>query len=224
MAYNPPPNGPPPYYGYPPPPSVAPGSFAYIPAPALVPPQGPPQTFVTNFIYPPQPTPTPVQVVENAEPPVMGELIDWVPSTPATAQSLYGRALEAGREGWDSSPLWIIRAYHKGDLVPGKLAIKHRAAFIPFSRRELPVHNFEVLCAPSNMVQWISANNGEVPPSAIIAGNTHTAEPLYIGRVYHKGSITPGKVHPSHGCCYVSYGGTEVQYKQYEVLARRDNW
>lgn len=67
---DPPPSGPPPYYGYPPPPSVlpAPGSFAYVPAPVMMPtyPQEQPQpTYVTNFIYPPQPIPEPVQVVER---------------------------------------------------------------------------------------------------------------------------------------------------------------
>ena len=67
-----------------------------------------------------------------------------MPTTPATAASLYGRAYIGGREGWDNSPLWIIRAHHNGNLVPGKLAIKHKAAYVPFAGKEVPVHNIEV--------------------------------------------------------------------------------
>lgn len=40
----------------------------------------------------------------------------------------------------------------------------------------------------------MTASNGQVPPGAIPAGNTHNAEPLYIARVRHMRSITPGKV------------------------------
>ncbi|XP_050349432.1 uncharacterized protein LOC126772867 [Nymphalis io] len=226
MSYNPPPSGPPPYYGYPPPPSAAPGSFTYVPAPVMMPVYPPHHeistqpAYVTNYIYPPQPAPEPVQVVENVEPPA--ELIDWVPATPATAQTLYGKAYVAGREGWDGSPLWAIRAHHNGNLVPGKLAIKHKAAYIPFAGKEIPVHNFEVLCAPSYAVHWVPGNQGQVPPNAIIAGNTHTAEPLYLGRARHRGSLSPGKIHASHGCCYISFSGSEVSYKQYEVLCRTE--
>ncbi|XP_069357278.1 lysosomal proton-coupled steroid conjugate and bile acid symporter SLC46A3-like isoform X2 [Maniola hyperantus] len=221
---DPPPSGPPPYYGYPPPPSQAPGAFAYVPTPVMMPVLPPPEghpsqpTYVTNYIYPPQPIPDPVIVVEQPEYPP--ELIDWVPTTPGEAHTLYGRAYPAGKEGWDGSPLWVIRSYHNGGLVPGKLAVKHRAAYIPFAGREIPVHNFEVLCAPQHAVKWVPASNGQVPPEAIIAGNTINAEPLYVGRVRHRGSLTPGKVQPSHEVCYISFGGSEVPLRQYEILCR----
>ncbi|XP_041968107.1 uncharacterized protein LOC121725282 [Aricia agestis] len=215
-----------PYYGYPPP-SMPPG-YTYVPTPVMMPAYPPPPndinnqpTYVTNHIYHPpvqvsEVEPTPVMVVENSP----QEVIDWAPATTSTANSLMTQAYYAGREGWDGSPLWVIRAHHNGNLVPGKLAIHHKAAYIPFAGLEVPVHNFEVLCAQQNAVQWIPANNGSVPPQAIIAGNTHSAEPLYIGRVRHRGSLTPGKVHPSHNCCYISFGGSETSYRQYEVLCR----
>lgn len=28
------------------------------------------------------------------------------------------------------------------------------------------------------------------------------------------------QVHPSHGCSYISFGGSEIPYKHYEVLCR----
>ncbi|OWR48839.1 uncharacterized protein LOC116768990 [Danaus plexippus] len=221
MAYHPP-SGPPPYYGYPPPPSTAPGAFTYVPAPVMMPmyPESNNPTYVTNYIYPPQPAPEPPIVIDNIE----SDVIDWVPSTPHEAHSLYGRAFLAGREGWDNSPLWAIRAHYNGNLVPGKLAIKHRAAYIPFGGREVPVHNFEVLCAPQIAVKWVPMSHGQVPSGGIIAGNTQDAEPLYLARVRHKGSLTPGKVQPSNSCCSISYGGVEISFAQYEVLCYEEGY
>ncbi|CAG4945288.1 unnamed protein product [Colias eurytheme] len=216
MSHYPPHGGPPPYVGYPPPPGVA-----YVPAPVMMPVYPPPA-----FPYPPAypqpqpqpPQPDPVQVVDNVPPPPVEPEIDWVSTTTHAAESLTNRVFVTGREGWDGSPLWTIRAHHNGNLVPGKLAVVHRAAYIPFAGREIRVHDFEVLVANPNKVRWIPASNGQVPSGAITGGNTHTGEPLYIARVRHRGSITPGKVHPSHGCAYISFDGSEINYKNYEVL------
>ncbi|CAH0583071.1 unnamed protein product [Chrysodeixis includens] len=225
-----PPNGPPPpYYGYP----VAgsnpahPGGYTYVPAPVMMPvyhhpppPQPPPEptpqpTYVTNYIYQQQPAPPP-----PPQPIYVEELIDWVPATPTDVSALSHRAYIAGKEGWDGSPLCVIRAHHSGEFIPGKLAIKHRSAYVPHAGREVPVHNFEVLCCPSHAVRWLPSSNGQVPVGAIAAGNTHHGEPLYVARVKHMRSITPGKVHPSHGCAYISFGGSEITYKHYEVLCK----
>ncbi|XP_047026048.1 uncharacterized protein LOC124634494 isoform X3 [Helicoverpa zea] len=222
MSHNPPYGPPPPYYtgqGHPPPPP--PGGFAYVPAPVMMPvyqpppPPPPPEvtappTFVTNYIYQQPPQPQPV-IVED---------IEWVPATTGDVGSLSHKAFVAGREAWDGSPLCVIRAHHSGEFLPGKLAIKHRAAYVPYGGREVPVHNFEVLCVPSHAVRWLHSSNGQVPVGAIAAGNTHSGEPLYIGRVRHMQSLTPGKVHPSHGCCYISFAGSEHTHKTYEVLCR----
>ncbi|XP_048006920.1 uncharacterized protein LOC125242230 [Leguminivora glycinivorella] len=221
MSHNPwphgPPHPPPPYhpgYSYPPPP----GGYAYVPTPVMMPVPAMP-------VYPvvqPQPTPHPAppSYVPPPHPQPYADPIDWVPATGFSAPGLVERAFVAGKEAWDGSPLCVIRAHHSGELVPGKLAIKHRSAYIPHGGKEVPVHNFEVLCVPEHMVHWVTASHGSVPPDAIIAGNTHNAEPLYICRVKHMRSVTPGKVHPSHGCAYISFGGSEHSYKHYEVLCK----
>uniref|UniRef100_A0A1E1WD90 Uncharacterized protein n=2 Tax=Pectinophora gossypiella TaxID=13191 RepID=A0A1E1WD90_PECGO len=151
--------GPPPPFGsHPPPPA-----YGYVPAAVAMPvypphladyphPSPQPQpTYITNHYYPNNnPPPEPVHVVENAMPPPpqyqpVQDYIDWIPSTPNTAAPLTHKAVVAGKEpGWDSSPLWVIRAHHGGDLVPGKLAIRDRRAYIPIAGQEIPVHNFEV--------------------------------------------------------------------------------
>lgn len=65
---------------------------------------------------------------------------------------------------------------------------------------------------------WVSSNSGNVPENAVMSGSTSEGEPLYIGRAFYEGSLTPGKVHQSHGCLYLPYNGSEQSSQLYEVL------
>lgn len=65
---------------------------------------------------------------------------------------------------------------------------------------------------------WVHSGNGHVPNGAVLCGNTVSGEPLYIGRTHHEGSLTPGKIHRSHGCLYIPFGGAEQSFLNYEVL------
>lgn len=233
--WHPPPPHPPPH-GYPPPPDggavTAPAPYPYyvpgtmmIPVPTMMQPHHPPPpqpenqpTYITNYIYhssseAPQ-TSNQVQVVETA-----GDF-EWIPTTASMANTLTGRAVVGGHEGWDGSPLWVIRAWHAGDLIPGKLSIRHSSASIMFDGKEVPVQNIEVLCARPESLRWVPASNGSVPPGAIPGGRTESGETLYVGRARYQLSITPGKVHPSHHSCYIGFAGAEVAHKMYDVLCR----
>ncbi|XP_065216224.1 natterin-4-like isoform X2 [Planococcus citri] len=126
-------------------------------------------------------------------------------------------AVLAGRD-IDGAPLYVGRAFHEGDLVPCKIAPHHGAAYIPFAGGETTKHEYEVLCSAN--VAWQFARNGEVPHNAIVAGTTREGEKLYIGRIMHEGSLTPGKIHPSHGCLYIPFGGQEVRHHEYEVAVQ----
>lgn len=53
-----------------------------------------------------------------------------------------------------------------------------------------------MLLAAPHMLRWLPSSHGQVPVGAIPAGNTHNGEPLYIARVKHLRSLTPGKVSP----------------------------
>lgn len=75
--------------------------------------------------------------------PIFSE-IEWIPTTPQQAVGLSDRAVVGGFEGHDGSPLWVIRARHEGDLLPGKLAIKHHAAYVPWGGQEHAVPQIEV--------------------------------------------------------------------------------
>lgn len=75
---------------------------------------------------------------------LISDPIDWIPASSLNARSLEYKAFVGGKEGWDGSPLWVIRARHNNEYVPGKLAIKHRSAYIPYGGQEVQVQNFEV--------------------------------------------------------------------------------
>lgn len=231
-GHYPPPYHPPPphHHSYPPPPdggqvtAQPPAPYPYfvpgtmmIPVPmAPAPPPAQPEsqpTYVTNYIYHGESS-NQISVVESS-----GEF-DWVPTTATNAHTLTGRAVVGGHEGWDGSPLWVIRAWHCGDLIPGKLSIRHNSASIMHDGKEVPVQNIDVLCSMPENLRWIPASNGNVPPGAIPGGRTASGETLYVGRARYQLSITPGKIHPSHNACYIGFGGAEVAHKMYDVLCR----
>lgn len=226
---------PPPNHQHPPPPdygqTTAPPYPYYVPGAVMIPvpiapvapitttPSEPSQpTYITNYIYHGESsTSTPSDQVSIAE--TSGDY-DWVPITATTANTLTGRAVVGGHEGWDGSPLWVIRSWHNGELIPGKLSIRHNSASIVYDGKEIGVQNIEVLCAKPETLRWVPASNGNVPPSAIPGGRTASGETLYVGRARYQLSVTPGKVHPSHNSCYIAFAGTEVAHKMYDVLCR----
>nr|XP_018914912.1 PREDICTED: uncharacterized protein LOC109042558 [Bemisia tabaci] len=124
-------------------------------------------------------------------------------------------AVHAGRDK-DGAPIYAGRAYHEGALLPAKVVASHRDAYVCWDGAEIPKSEFEVLCGPP--VAWQIASRGAVPPHAIPVGQTPEGEQLYIGRTFHDGSMTPGKIHPSHGVLYIPYGGEEVSKEEYEVM------
>lgn len=116
----------------------------------------------------------------------------------------------------DGSPIFVGRAYHEGDTIPAKVIPSKNAAYIPYNGQEVLKHQFEVLC--NGNVNWIPSGHGQVPHNAVPGGHTASGEPLYIGRVFHMGSMTPGKIHPSHRNLYIPFGGQEMAFSNYEVL------
>lgn len=68
--------------------------------------------------------------------------------------------------------------------------------------------------------EWHYAHDGQVPYNAVEGGNDVNGEPIYVGRAHESGDVIPGKIVPSHGCCYVPYGGREISHDSYEYLVR----
>uniref|UniRef100_A0A0A9YG15 Natterin-3 n=1 Tax=Lygus hesperus TaxID=30085 RepID=A0A0A9YG15_LYGHE len=114
-------------------------------------------------------------------------------------------------------PIFVGRAWHHGDLLPAKVTPAHRCAFVTYGGRQKEEHHYEVLV--SDHVAWRPCRGGgSIPPEAIRVGHTRDGEPLYMGRTMHHGTLTPGKVHPSHGCLYIAWDGYEIKYYDYEIM------
>jgi len=142
--------------------------------------------------------------------------LQWVPKSGGDYPKTGGvhAGIDSGNE------LYVARANHEGAIVPGKLHVTHKSVYIPYNMAEVPVSNYEVLTAPVGSLSWVDSAAGGVPPNAVVGGKEKNGETLYIGRVVHAGTVTVGKVHPSHGVCYFAYGGKELNSKQYEVLVK----
>ncbi|XP_034234203.1 natterin-4-like isoform X2 [Thrips palmi] len=125
------------------------------------------------------------------------------------------QAVDAGNDV-NGERLYVCRAFHEGDTIPGKLVASHRGAYVSRDGKEHKKDYYEVLVG--GRVSWVRGSNGQVPANALVAGRTVQGENLYVGRFRHAGTMTPGKVHVSHRCCYIPYGGNEVSATSYEVL------
>jgi hypothetical protein len=123
---------------------------------------------------------------------------------------------EAIQGGMDGEPLYIGRAKHEGALIPGKVVPSHGVCYVAWGGAEHPISEYEVLCGASGT--WIQCSGSDIPGLAFAAGETEDGEPLFIGRAHHEGTITVGKIQPSHGSCYIPFGGQEVAFTDYEVF------
>ncbi|XP_034108485.2 uncharacterized protein LOC127564999, partial [Drosophila albomicans] len=121
--------------------------------------------------------------------------------------------------GYDSNrdPIYVARASHNGEMLPAKFIPNKKQAYVSWGGEEINKHDFEILTGQGH--SWVPTRGGKVPPGALRAGQTSDGETLYVGRAFFAGSLTPGKVHPSHGCLYIPYGGAEKRLEDYEVLA-----
>ena len=130
-------------------------------------------------------------------------------------------AVHGGHVG-SGEVLFVGRANHLGNLLPGKVHPSHKCCYIAYGGKEHKHSNYEVLINPSNQerLKWVPAQEGSVPTGAIAAGSTggRDGETIFVGRTTHSGDCLPGKVHPSHHCVYVSWGGSEHAHRQYDVL------
>ncbi|XP_023024558.2 uncharacterized protein [Leptinotarsa decemlineata] len=134
----------------------------------------------------------------------------------------YGRIPSTALPGGvdvDGEEIFVGRAFHEGDWLPAKVIPGKRIAYVCYNGAEVGVERFQVLC--EQRFEWIPTSGGDIPEGAVEGGKTSDGEPLYIGRAYHEGSHTVGKVHPSHGCCYIPFNGGEHAHQQYETLVLR---
>ncbi|XP_023036986.1 uncharacterized protein LOC111519609 [Drosophila willistoni] len=137
----------------------------------------------------------------------------WVSSS--VNSSVPDNAVRGGFDN-DGTPIYVGRCSYKGNQLPVKVIPSKRAASISLNGKVHKITKYELLVG--NSFAWAPCDNGRIPSKAVTTGNTRDGEPLYIGRGFHANSLIVGKVHPSHGCLYVPYGGNEIRLSSYEVL------
>ncbi|EAT41102.1 AAEL007246-PA [Aedes aegypti] len=123
--------------------------------------------------------------------------------------------IPAGGSG--SRRYYIGRAHYEGSVTPGRVDLKRKACSIAWGGDEHLRNVYEVLCTPGRFVR-ITEENTESLLLASTAGMSEEGEPLFIGRVEHKGEMIYGKVQRSHGVCYIAYEGKELAFKTYELF------
>ncbi|KAI5639723.1 farnesoic acid 0-methyl transferase domain-containing protein [Phthorimaea operculella] len=121
-----------------------------------------------------------------------------------------------GGKDTSGEQIFVARARHQNDLIPGMLLLSHNKAYVPWNGKAHTKSQYEVLVGGS--ASWVPAHGDRVPENAYPAGETKEGETLFIGRAFHKGSLITGKVHKSHRTCYITYGGEEIPIKDYEIL------
>jgi hypothetical protein len=139
----------------------------------------------------------------------------WVPFN----RSMHESSLVYAANDTDGSVVVVGRAHHGGELIPGKVLVRHGVCHVSHNGQELSLPNFEVLINSGGFT-WVQSSNGQVPANAVIGGKTATGESLYVGRAQHAGLTIPGKVHPSHHCLYLPCDWKEHAKTSYEVLVR----
>lgn len=120
----------------------------------------------------------------------------------------------------DGTPIYVGRGYHNGDQLPAKVVPSKSHAYVAWGGQEITLYSCEILVQQYGSFSWVHTSGGCIPNGAVPVGHTSNGETLYAGRTRHCGSLCIGKVHPSHGKCYVPFGGKEHSYHQYEVLVK----
>ncbi|XP_030378720.1 uncharacterized protein LOC115627237 [Scaptodrosophila lebanonensis] len=130
-------------------------------------------------------------------------------------------AIVAGHDS-DGDTIYVGRVSYNNDLLPAKIIPKKGKAYVAYACEEVELDSYEALTGFH--YQWLPGSNGSVPLGAVKVGRNVDGEYLYAGRGYYAGSLTVGKVHPSHGCLYIPFGSEEVKIFQYEVLSQPESW
>ncbi|KAJ3640797.1 hypothetical protein Zmor_027338 [Zophobas morio] len=187
----------------------------YAPPPAYNYPAQPPNP--AQMQNPGHPFPDPNQMHHVPNPTPTGQAYRWVDSSTSYG-SVPPTAVQGGVDA-DGHAIFVGRAYHEGDLIPAKVIPGKNAAYVPHNGEEHEIEHYQILC--KQILEWVPSHAGQVPPGAVQGGHTSGGEVLFVGRAFHEGSQTIGKVHPSHGVCYIPFDGEEIACPEYEILVLR---
>ncbi|VDP79822.1 unnamed protein product [Echinostoma caproni] len=118
--------------------------------------------------------------------------------------------------------VYVARAIHENEFVPGKFVPATKHTFIPYGGGEHPHSVYQVLCVTGiqcgKCYKWVPDEGGHVPKDSVVASIAGDGQPVYIARAEMNGQKVVGKVHTGHKNAYFPSGGKEVPLDHYEVL------
>lgn len=124
-----------------------------------------------------------------------------------------------GGSAEDGAELHITRARVGEELATGKLHVGHECGYIPSHGKEEKVEEYEVLANRGGVeLEWVAGSGSAVPNGAVVGGSDAEDLPIFIVRCNHEADVIPGKLIVSNGKAYVSWGGEEHAYDDYEIL------
>ena len=140
----------------------------------------------------------------------------WVPATNGTVPA---NAIIGGNETGRTLP--VCRARYNQGIHPGKVVGKN--CNFAYGGKEVLAPQYEVLVGNPNLlkqspqlVRWIAAQGGQVPPGAFFGAYEPGRPILPICQAPYQGGVHVGKV--VGGNCNFGYDGREVLSPQYAVL------
>ena len=122
---------------------------------------------------------------------------------------------------------WALNEYPNMESVDELLSTAFLKGIIPAMRDEKIKNKkdypgFRQLLL--NGLAWEKAKDGNVPKDAICGGwDSHTEEPLYIGRAKQGGSFVAGKVQASKSALIAATKEKVLKFQEYEVLVNPNN-
>lgn len=123
-------------------------------------------------------------------------------------------AVLAGYEK-DGSPTFVGRVVYQGNQLPAKLVPRRNLCHTCHNGKTIEMESYEALC--NARVAWVPFN-GSIPAKAVIGGRTMWGETVYIGRGYHKGSVTPGKILENEKVLKIPFDWNELPISDSEIL------
>lgn len=145
----------------------------------------------------------------------------WQRISLSNIENLPSNAIFAG-EDHDGAFIYVGRARHEGEDLPAKVIPSKRIISISYNGKEITKECGDILCGEG--FTWVPVSYGKVPQRAVSSKTTCIGESIWIGRAPHQRSLTPGKIHPSHNCIYIPYGGEEIKIRNYEALVYPETW
>ncbi|CAG7720500.1 unnamed protein product [Allacma fusca] len=137
----------------------------------------------------------------------------WIPSSNGNIPE---HVVESGLEA--DSKLYVARGKLDSIWIPGKFDGTNQKCYISWRGKEHVVANYEILIDPHKRLRWIPSSQGLLVVKAVLGGVNEVGETFFIGRAWHNGANTPGRIHPSHRVCYIPSGGKEQHYVTYQIL------